>query len=56
MGQQPFEFTIEQGRLSFINIGAAQPIICDGVAALPGAPGGAIGDGRVNEVCGARAN
>jgi len=49
MGNQPFEFVVEQGRLSFTNVGAAQPIICDGVAALVGAPGGAIGDGTVNQ-------
>ena len=47
MANQPFEWTVEQGRLSFTNTGAAQPIICDGVASLPGAPGGQIGDGVV---------
>jgi len=48
MAGQPFEFSVEQGRLTFENTGAAQPIICDGVAALVGAPGQTIGDGSVN--------
>lgn len=34
---QPFEFVVENGVMSFTNVGADQPIICDGFSSLPGA-------------------
>ena len=44
---QPFEISIENGLLDFQNVGADQPILCDGFSSLdaPAGGGGGIGGG-----------
>ena len=37
---QPFEFTLDSGRLDYSNSGGAQPIVCDGFATTDGTVGG----------------